>query len=203
MQVQTKIRRIFKHDKLNQSNVDKCFQKLIHSFEKVSFVYGYDDCVRSYLKAVKRKKFTEREILAIVSSSEFRIAFNDIERYDIELTRRNSQLAEAVGYDSDAGTEDDLFDMIYTDNYVYMKDMVDSIIKYRGHSFYYVLGLEDLLCAEFSTMRQVGFVMHFIINFAYEYRSAWDALDDYTDAFESKKAKEFIRYLKVRVGYVE
>lgn len=203
MQIIQRIRKKHKRDSGDADVLtkDQCLMHIEVSLKNPSFVDGYDKWIESYL-SISGGKFCKDDVLEVMRSFEFYSAFTDLERYDIELTRERSDVAK---YCENAGESlaDEQYDVLYHDNYTYVRDLVDSLIVYRGCGFYKMLEYEDLLCAEYGTMRTIGFVLHFIVNFAFEYDEVWDLINRYTENFSSSKAREFIEYLKEELKNVK
>lgn len=203
MKLLSSIKRLFK-GRTDNNDSERYFSNILNSFTQPSFVDGYDDHISMYLQLKHKRMFSKDEVMQIVKSNEFRSAFMDLDRYDLDLTEVEGALPadewKRGRQYKDGVDQADWFDQIYSDNFVYVRFLVDSLVKNKGLSYYQITVSEQLLGAEYGTMRQIGFVLHFITNFATEFEEAMGVIDYYTQQLESKKAIEFMSYFRGKLG---
>ena len=153
----------------------KELDEIADSFVNASFTDGYDERTRAYLKRKRKENFDEAEVLSILKSQSFQSAFCDLDRYDRSLKCELDTVKEKRTDYEQGDKEDPL-----TDNpFFYVRCMGRSVKVYRGKSFYEITVSENLLGAHYGAMRKVGFVLHFIANYAWWYRSAMQIVHEY------------------------
>ena len=162
--------------------------EIADSFVNASFTDGYDERIGVYLKHKHKKNFDEAEVLNILKSKSFQNAFYDLDRYDRSLKCELDDVKEKRT-DCEQGDKEDPL----TDNpFFYVRCMGRSVKAYRGKSFYEITVSENLLGAHYGAMRKVGFVLHFIANYAWWYKSAMQIVYEYSSLLKGENSKKFM-----------
>lgn len=199
MGLASKVKTRFKK-KADVDEKTKYFSGLIKSFGDPSFVGGYDDMIFLYLNSMRRKKFSENEVLEIMQSPEFKSAFLDIDRYNIDQAEGPGVIPDEewkAGREYRDGIDvNDWFDPVYHNNYVFMMDLVKAIKSNKDKPLSQIVINELLLGGEFGEMRKAGAALHFIFNYARRYEFAEEIVTKYQAELKHVAAIEFVDYVR-------